>query len=92
MSDFPAFERPELILRVDEIGWMIFDKPDLECAVDPQAERLCRGAGPRACALIVRKARKASFVGTGWLATSRDDLAAPRSFVSALGQMARPWM
>jgi hypothetical protein len=78
--------RPEPIIRADQIAWVIFDKPDLDktqrfltdfglvLTHDTGEDRLFRGAGTLPYVYIARRAERAAFVGTGFLAGSRDDL------------------
>jgi hypothetical protein len=89
--------RPEPIVKVDQIAWVIFDKADLAKtdsflrdfglhAVgqaggngqgrDQASEHLYRGAGSLPYCYIARPAAASAFVGTGFLARSREDLEA----------------
>ena len=74
------------IIKADTIGWVIFDKPDL-AKVKPflkdfglvEAETtnegaFFRAAGPTPYVYLARPAKKAAFVGAGFLAASREDL------------------
>ncbi len=79
-------ERPEPIVRVDQIGWVLFDKPDLGATqrfledfgltrVESGGDaHLYRGAGGLPYLYVARPAARAGFIGTGFLVKHRDDL------------------
>lgn len=78
--------RPDPIIRVDEIAYIIFDKSDLEStrrffadfglvtAEDSATELLLRGTGPAPYVYVARRSGRAGFVGTGFRAASREDV------------------
>ncbi|MEM7360467.1 MAG: hypothetical protein AAF431_15325 [Pseudomonadota bacterium] len=79
-------ERPEPIIKVDNLEYFLWDIPDLDKQQEfledfglKLAERsedvlYMRSFGPSPYAYIARKAKKAAFIGTGFSVTSRGDL------------------
>jgi len=80
--------RPEPLIRVDDIAYVAFAKPDLERAerflLDfglVRAERrddalYMRGAGPRPFAYVALRGEQARYLGAGFTAAARADLEA----------------
>jgi Glyoxalase/Bleomycin resistance protein/Dioxygenase superfamily len=78
--------RPDPIIRVDGIAYVVFEKPDLDrtarfCAdfglapVSRTADALyLRAAGPAPFVYVARRAAAARFVGAGFRAARREDL------------------
>lgn len=78
--------RPDPIIRVDELAYVVFEKPDLAptrrffadfgCSVahESATELLLRGTGPQPYIYVARRGMRSGFVGTGFRAGSRADV------------------
>lgn len=91
--------RPDPIIRVDEIAYIVFEKRDFEStrrflndfglveAGSTDHELLFRGTGPAPYSYVARRGLQPGFVGTGFRARSREDV---EHLAHATGAAVRP--